>query len=52
MRSSRLSFFIWWLAMRPSKLVPSVQPFTVLARITVGWPVCSVAALYAACSLR
>ena len=38
LRSSRVSFFIWWVALRPSKWLPSVQPLMVLARITVGWP--------------
>jgi hypothetical protein len=51
-RSSRVSFFIWCVALRPSKLEPSVQPLMVFARMTVGCPVCSVAALYAAYSLR
>ena len=41
-------FLIWCVALRASKPVPSVQPFTVLARITVGEPSCSTAALYAA----
>ena len=40
-------FLIWWVALRPSISGPSVQPFTVLARITVGRPLprFSVAAL-------
>ncbi len=52
MRSSFFSFFIWCVELRPSKCEPSVQPFTVLARMTVGWPACSVAALYAEYILR
>ena len=43
-----VSFFIWWVALRALEAPPSVQPLMVLARITVGWPMCSVAALYAA----
>ena len=39
--SATVSFFIWWVALRASKSVPSVQPLMVCARITVGWPTCS-----------
>ena len=46
-----VSFFIWCVALRPSKL-SSVQPLIVWARITVGWPVCSRAASNAAYTLR
>ena len=46
--SATVSFFIWWVALRASKSGPSVQPLMVWARITVGWPTCSVAALNAA----
>jgi len=38
-------FLIWWVALRPSTSGPSVQPLIVLARITVGAPGDSVAAL-------
>ena len=38
-------FLIWWVALRPSTSGPSVQPLIVLARMTVGAPGCSVAAL-------
>ena len=31
-------FLIWWVALRPSTPGPSVQPLTVLARMTVGAP--------------
>jgi len=41
-------FLIWWVAFRPSKPSPSVQPFTVLARMTDGMSVVSAAALKAA----
>ena len=44
----RVIFLIWCVALRASKSAPSVQPFTVLARITVGAPSCSTAVLYAA----
>ena len=44
LRSSTVSFFIWWVALRPSKWLPSVQPLIVLASTTVGWPLCCVAA--------
>ena len=40
-----VSFLIWWVALRPSTSAPSVQPLIVLARMTVGAPACSVAAL-------
>ena len=43
-----MSFFIWWVALRPSKFGPRVQPLTVCARITVGWPLWALAAAYAA----
>ena len=43
-----MSFFTWWLALRPSVEVPSVHPLMVCARMTVGSPRCSVADLYAA----
>ena len=46
--SSFWIFFAWWVMFRPSIPRPRVQPLTVLARITVGAPVNSVAALYAA----
>lgn len=52
MNSSIVSFFIWWLAFLDSKPLPSVKPFTVWVRITVGLPLCSTAALYAAYTLR
>ncbi len=42
------SFFIWWVTFLASKPSPSAQPFTVWARMTVGRPLCSVAASYAA----
>ena len=42
-----VSFFIWCVALRPSK-DSSVQPLTVFARITVGCPVCARAASNAA----
>ena len=35
---SLVIFLIWWVELRPSKPGPSVQPLTVLARITVGRP--------------
>ena len=35
----------WWVAFRASKSLPSVQPLTVCAMITVGWPSCSTADL-------
>ncbi len=38
-------FLIWCVALRASKSAPSVQPFTVLARMTVGVPSCSTAVL-------
>ena len=50
--SATVSFFIWWVALRASKSLPSVQPLMVCARMTVGWPVCSRAALNAAYTLR
>ena len=37
--ASLVIFLIWWVALRPSTSGPSVQPLTVLARITVGAPV-------------
>ena len=40
-----VSFLIWCVALRDSMPAPSVQPFTVLARITVGLPSCSTAIL-------
>jgi hypothetical protein len=43
--SASESFFAWWVMFRASTPGPSVQPLTVLARITVGAPRCSVAAL-------
>ena len=46
-----VSFFIWWVAFLPSR-ASMVQPLTVWAKITVGWPTCSVAALNAAYTLR
>ena len=46
--SISVSFFAWWVMLRASTPAPSVQPLTVLARITVGAPTYSVAALYAA----
>ena len=36
--SCSVSFFAWWVMLRPSTPVPSVQPLTVLARIAVGCP--------------
>ena len=33
-----MSFFAWWVMLRASTPGPSVQPLTVLARITVGAP--------------
>ena len=50
--SGLVSFFIWWVALRPSKSLPSVQPLMVCARITVGCPTCLVAEWKAACTLR
>ena len=41
--SSAVSFFAWWVMLRPAIPGPSVQPFTVLARITVGAPLCATA---------
>ena len=38
-------FLIWWVALRASISGPSVQPLIVLARMTVGAPSCSTAAL-------
>ena len=46
------SFFAWCVMLRASTPGPRVQPLTVLARMTVGAPLYSVAALYAAYSLR
>src|SRR6266487_1999449 len=46
--SATVSFFIWWVALRASKSLPSVQPLMVCARMTVGWPVCARAAVPAA----
>ena len=43
--SSSLSFLAWWVMFRASTPRPRVQPLTVLARMTVGAPVNSVAAL-------
>ena len=43
--SSRSSFFIWWVTFLASKPSPSAQPLTVCARMTVGRPRCSTAAL-------
>ena len=48
LKSAAFIFLIWCVALRASKSGPSVQPFTVLARMTVGEPTCSTAALYAA----
>ncbi len=39
------SFLIWCVELRDSMPSPSVQPFTVFARITVGLPWCSTAIL-------
>jgi hypothetical protein len=50
--ASEDSFFIWCTALRASKSGPSVQPLIVWARITVGAPCDSVAALNAAYTLR
>ena len=36
--SASLSFLAWWVMLRASTPGPSVQPLTVLARITVGAP--------------
>jgi hypothetical protein len=41
---STVIFLIWWVALRPSTSGPRVHPLMVLARMTVGAPVCSVAA--------
>ena len=46
-----MSFFIWWVAFLLSS-ASIVQPLMVLARITVGWPTCLVAASNAAYTLR
>ncbi len=43
--SSVPSFLIWCVELRDSMPSPSVQPFTVFARMTVGLPWCSVAIL-------
>ena len=45
---SWVSFLTWWVALRASVALPSVQPLIVCARMTVGLPVWVVAALYAA----
>ena len=37
-RSSSSSFFCWCATIWPSPPLPSPKPLTVLARITVGWP--------------
>ena len=46
--SATVSFFIWCVALRASKSLPSVQPLIVWVRMTVGWPTCSCADLNAA----
>ena len=43
-RSSSDNFFCWCVTIWPSPALPIPNPFTVLARITVGWPRCALAA--------
>lgn len=45
LNSSTVSFFIWWLAFFDAKPSPRVWPLTVWARMTVGAPLNSTAAL-------
>jgi len=52
LNSSVVSFFIWWFAFFDAKPSPRVKPLTVCARMTVGAPLNSRAALYAANTLR
>jgi hypothetical protein len=36
-------FFCWWLMFIASPASPMPKPLMVLARISVGWPLCSTA---------